>query len=324
MSIKYIEITADASSTATVSALAEKVKALDFRTGPEGPDGKVQMRLLVRDDRVQQVLDALQNLLGAQPTANIVVMSVEACLPNPGDTENSSRRSVSEARELLYVDVAKGARLDTNYYLLVVLSTLVAAIGLIENNVAVVIGAMVIAPLLGPNLALSFGSAIGDLTLMGKAARTLTVGISLAFILSLLAGMVWPDPLDSHELMSRTDASLDSVSLALASGAAAALSITTGLSGVLVGVMVAVALLPPTVTIGLMLGSGQSDLAMGALLLLAVNIASVNLACNLVFYAKGISPRNYLDKEKARRIMLGYGFGWLCVLCILILLISVS
>lgn len=132
-----------------------------------------------------------------------------------------------------------------------------AAIGLIESNVAVVIGAMVIAPLLGPNLAFGLGTALGDASLMRKSALTNSVGILLAIALSVLIGLFTLFDVSSPELIPRTQVGLDSIALALASGAAAALSLTTGLSSVLVGVMVAVALLPPAVTFGLMLGHGD-------------------------------------------------------------------
>jgi uncharacterized hydrophobic protein (TIGR00341 family) len=197
----------------------------------------------------------------------------------------------------------------------------VAAVGLIENSVAVVIGAMVIAPLLGPNLALSLGTALGDIPLVRKSAQTLFAGISLAVFLSATIGSFWPSDLSSPELMSRTEAGLDSVALALASGAAAALSLTTGLSSVLVGVMVAVALLPPAATLGIMLGQGNIHLAVGASLLLAVNVVCVNLASKIVFFVKGVHPRTWLEKEKAKRAVVIYVLGWLVSLLILMLVI---
>lgn len=82
----------------------------------------------------------------------------------------------------------KNSRLDLNFVVLVLLSTTVAAIGLIENNAAVVIGAMVIAPLLGSNLAFGLGTALGDISLMWKSALTNTAGIALAVALSLVIG----------------------------------------------------------------------------------------------------------------------------------------
>ena len=321
--MKYVEIVAEAGSADTVAAIAEKIKASDLRLAPADEDGLMQMRLLIDDGHLQWVLDALQSVLGAQPSARIIVLPVEAALPRPEEDEkpDKERHSKTAAREALYEEVAGNAVLDGNYLLLVFLSTVVAAIGLIENNVAVVIGAMVIAPLLGPNLALSLAATLGDGKLLRRSLLTLVVGILLALALSWLVGLLWPDPLQSEELMSRTRAGLDSVALALASGAAAALSLTTGLSSVLVGVMVAVALLPPTATLGLMLGQGHYQLATGAALLLALNIVCVNLATKLVFLFKGIQPRAGHEKQRARRAMRIYVLGWAVLLLLLLLIV---
>jgi len=321
--MKYVEIMAEAGSADTVAAIAEKAKALDFRRGVKGEDGIQQMRMLVDDEQLQFALDTLSNVLGTQQAARIIVLPVEASLPKPPEREEERHDSKTAARELIYEEVEKGARLDRNFLLLVLLSTIVAAIGLIEDNIAVVIGAMVIAPLLGPNLALSLGTALGDAGLMRKSARTLLTGIVLAVAVSAVFGLLWPSAPASHELMSRTDASLDSILLALASGAAAALSLTTGLSGVLVGVMVAVALLPPAATLGIMLGAGHLAMAGGAGLLLAVNIVCVNLASKIVFFLTDIHPRTWVEKEKARQAMRRYVIGWVVTLLVLLLLIYV-
>ena len=184
---------------------------------------------------------------------------------------------------------------------LVFLSTIVTAIGLAENNVAVVVGAMVIAPLLGPNIALAFASSLGDRDLMERALRTNIAGLTLALVLSAIIGAMWQIDFRSEEILARTDVGMDSVVLALASGAAAVLSLTTGLSSALVGVMVAVALLPPTATIGLLLGSGQLQLALGAMLLLAVNVVCVLLSGMALFLLKGVKPRTWLERRKAKQ-----------------------
>ncbi len=246
-----------------------------------------------------------------------MVLPVEASLPLTGAEKNRKEKSTIAARESLYVDVRKNARLDWNYVVLVFLSIVVASIGLINSNVAVVIGAMVIAPLLGPNLALSLGTALGDLHLMRRSLQTNLAGIFLAVFLSSILGIFWPTELDAPELLLRTEAEFDSIALALASGAAAALSLITGLSSILVGVMVAVALLPPAATLGLMLGSGNFTLAAGAGLLLAINIVCVNLSSNLVFLVKGISPRSWMEKQKAKKSMIIYVVGWLVMLGLL-------
>jgi len=319
--MKYVEVVADAGSSDTIYSIAQKAKAQDFRLGPVGEDGLQQMRLLVSDHKLQWVLDASQHVLGAQPSARILVLAVEASLPKLDENDEEQKGSTTASREAIYEGVKKNANLDLNFLVLVILSTLVAAIGLIENNVAIIIGAMVIAPLLGPNLALSLGTAIGDISLVLKSAQTLLAGIVMAVFLSVGLGYFWPSDLSSPELMLRTQVGLDSAVLALASGAAAALSLSTGLSSVLVGVMVAVALLPPAATLGLMLGNGDTSLAIGAGLLLAINIVCVNLACKVVFIIKGIYPRTWLEKEKAKRAMTVYVMGWIVALIILMLAI---
>ena len=319
--MKYIEVIAGAGSAKTVETAAQRVDALDFRVGVVGPDGQQAMRLLVSDDKVQRLLDLLQGMLGAQPSARILVLGVEACIPPPNETERKQQDSATAAREALYESIDKGSRLGSSYITLVVLSTVVAAIGLIEDNVAVIIGAMVIAPLLGPNLALSLGTALGDIPLMRRAVDTLLAGILLAVALTAALGWVWPEVLTSAEIMARTQAGLDSVVLALASGAAAALSMTTGLSSILVGVMVAVALLPPAATLGLMIGQARWELALGAGLLLLINIVSVNLSSKLVFFFKGVRPRTWLAKETARRAMRTYVLVWVVTLLVLVVVV---
>ncbi|MBF0585624.1 TIGR00341 family protein [Prosthecochloris sp. N3] len=320
--MKLIEVIADEGSLKTVEAIAEKQNARDFRVGRKDAQDMQLMRMVVSDDRVQDVLDALQGVLGAQSYARLFVYPIDISLPKQTEEQAEQESKAVQARESLYREVQKNSRLDMTYLVLVMLSTVVAAIGLIENNVAVVIGAMVIAPLLGPNLAFGLGTALGDLPLMKNAFQSLSAGVLLALTLSVLIGVLWPFPLTSPELLSRTDAGMDSIALAFASGAAAALSLSTGLPSVLVGVMVAVALLPPAATCGLMIGHARFDLASGAALLLAVNVVSVNLACKLVFLFKGIGPRTWLEKAAARKAMRVYILIWVLTLLALALVIS--
>ncbi len=114
-----------------------------------------------------------------------------------------------------------------------------------------------------------------------------------------------------------------SLVIALGSGAAAVLSLTAGISGPLVGVMVAVALLPPLVTTGIMLGSLHWHYAIGAAMLFAANVICINLAASLSFRLQGIRPSRWYEKQKAKkstwRNLMFWG-GLLLVLCLLIYL----
>ncbi|MDX2425590.1 MAG: TIGR00341 family protein [Cycloclasticus sp.] len=322
--MKIIEVITHHELISAVDSIGKEHGAIDqWVVGSVDEEERQVMRLLVDDKHRQAVMDALQNSLAANELTRIVVLPVEATIPHieTDDQEKEKTGAGGVTREELYHGISKNAELNSNFLLLVFLSTIVAAIGLIENNVAVVIGAMVIAPLLGPNIALALAAALGDTPLMWTALKTNLAGLSLALGLSLIIGLLLPTELDSQELISRTYVGMDSVVLALASGAAAVLSLTTGLSSVLVGVMVAVALLPPTATVGLMLGSGQMDLAIGAALLLAVNIVCVNLAAKVVFIVRGVKPRTWLEKRKAKQSMTTYMVFW--IISLLVLLIAI-
>ena len=321
--MKLIEVTTDEKNLQPVTSIAEQHHSEVNWVGSPDMQCRQLIRILVNNENRQSILDALQGLLGE--SSKILVLPLEAVLPRkePDPSAHKVKETVTTTREELYSSIVKNAHIDSTYLLLVFLSTIVVAIGLLEDNVAVVIGAMVIAPLLGPNIALALGAALGDMALMWKATKTTITGITLALSLSIILGLIYPLNLDSHELMARTDVGLDSVVLALASGAAAVVSLTTGLESVLVGVMVAVALLPPTATLGLMIGAGQPKLAVGAALLLAVNIVSVNLAAKIVFWVRGVKPRSWLEKQKANQSMVTYMFIWAISLIVLLVVIFI-
>ena len=321
--MRLIEIIADEGHTDTLRSIADQHEITDYWWGAVAEDGRRSFRMLVADKDRQPVMDALQNIFGGSETHRILVLPVDTSLPREAGDEATAAQAT---REELYTQIEKGVRIDSNYVLLVLLSTLVAAIGLIEDNVAVVIGAMVIAPLLGPIIALAFSSTLGDGTLMARALWAAITGLGISFLLSVLLGIAWPLDIArgemliaSGELLSRTDVGLDGAVLALASGAAAILSLSTGLSTTLVGVMVAVALLPPTATTGLLLGAGHLELALGAALLLAVNVVCVIVAAKTVFMIKGVRPRTWYERSKARQSTRLAGLFWGALLVMLLL-----
>ena len=324
--MRVIEVIAEHGNVDTLRGIAEQNEVFDIWTGQVDEDGRSSTRMLVQPDKQQSVLDALQAAVGASENARILILPVEASLPRPAeetDEEEQKRQAVTRSREELYESIISSAKLDANFIAMVVMSTIVAAIGLLEDNVAVVIGAMVIAPLLGPNIAIAFATALGDGRLVLEALKSNLVGLFIALSLAILIGLLWPLNFDSHELISRTDVGMDGIALALVSGAAAVLSITTGWRSSIVGVMVAVAILPPTATLGLMIGAGNYRLALGAGLLLVVNVVCVNLTAKLTFLAKGVKPRTWLEKRKAKQSIITYIIFWLVLLIILVMVIKV-
>jgi uncharacterized hydrophobic protein (TIGR00341 family) len=323
--VKIIEVIADAGHLDTLHGIAEQYQVSDIWYGAVNEDGRMSVKMLLSDENRQAVLDSIQSLIQASENSKIIVSPVEAVLPKaiekPEEKEQAKKTRRSVTREEIYSAVEVNAKLHRDYLLLVVLSSIVAAAGLLENNVAVIIGAMVIAPLLGPNIAFAFGTSLGDKELVLNSLTTIIAGIAVAICVAFITGLIWPAQAITHELVLRTDINYAGTVIALASGAAASLSLVTGLSSVLVGVMVAVALMPPAVTIGLMLSDAAFDYAIGASMLLAVNIVCVNLSAKLVFLLKGIQPRTWLETRKARQSRALYLLVWITLLILLIVMI---
>lgn len=216
------------------------------------------------------------------------VPRVEEAEKTPSEKENEKPQPEEKSparvsREELYTQISATSKLSFSYFVMVVLSAIVAAIGLLNNNVAVIIGAMVIAPLLGPNMALALATTLGDMNLARKSLKTNLAGLLTGLILALIFGFLLTVDPSNQQIASRTHIGLIDLILALASEIAGALAFTTGAPTSLIGVMVAVALMPPLVTLGLMLGSHNFISAMGALWLLLTNIICVNLAGVITF-----------------------------------------
>lgn len=327
MTGRIVEISCASGHRDSIVSSTEQFHARVLSEIESGDDPvRVDIRVLVSAETAQAFLDCIQKQLPPEASPIILVQSIDAQLPAAQlDEEREDARSgVRTTREELYTEVEKGTTCDSNFLILVVLATLVATIGLSEDNVAVVIAAMVIAPLLGPNLGLALGAALGDKDLIKRALVTNFVGVSLTIGLAALIALLMPPNLDSNEIMSRTEVRASTIILALASGIAAVQSMTTRLASVLVGVMVAVALVPPATVFGLMLGAGHWSLAGGAGGVLAVNVVSVNLAAQLVLAVRGIRPRSWLERKAAAQSTLINTIVWVLLLLLGIAIVAVS
>lgn len=269
------------------------------------------VRLLVDAAEAESVVDDVESRFSTDGTFRLFLLPVEASLPRPSkedEPEEPAEAAEKEepppqrvSREELYADLTEGLEVGWPFVVMVALAAVVAAIGLMRDSATVIIAAMVIAPLLKPNLALALGTTLGDLDLVRRSIRVNLVGVAVGLAMSILAGAVIPFDSSVQEVVSRTRVHLSDLLLASASGVAAALSVTTAASSALIGVMVAVALMPPLVVAGLLLGAGHTAGALGALELLAVNVVSVNLAGVATFWLQRIVPARYWEADRARR-----------------------
>jgi uncharacterized hydrophobic protein (TIGR00341 family) len=187
------------------------------------------------------------------------------------------------------------------YIALVILSTLVTGVGLMRDEVTVIIGSMVIAPLLGPNVSLSLAATLGDTQLAWQSLKTNAAGLFVSLGIALALGALLTVEPGVDQIIRRTQVSLGDITIALAAGSAGVLAYTRGASAAVVGVMVAVALLPPLVIVGLLLGSGYYQLATGAAILTFTNLICINLAGVITFLIQGVRPRNWWEAKKAKK-----------------------
>ncbi|MFC2951674.1 TIGR00341 family protein [Marinicaulis aureus] len=303
--MRLIEAVFPASKRDKVEEAVKKHEPTHWRFSATEEEDSAVLRALFIEGGAQGLVDELQSICGNKKDWRIIVLPVEATAPKPEEPEDEKSEGKKKGsknvalREEIYDDVADGAKLSLDFFILTFASAIVAALGLNADNIAAVIGAMVIAPLLGPILAISLGAALGDTKLLLRAGRNAVAGLALGFATAALIGAMFGVNLESDELVSRTIAGIDSVVLALAAGVAAALSIVAGISTALVGVMVAVALLPPAAAAGLFLGAGEIGFFGRSLLLLTVNVVCIMIAAQGVYLYKGVRPRTWFEKQAA-------------------------
>lgn len=277
---------------------------------PLDDDSAVSFRMVLDVQDSEDVLDKLERLFSWTDKYRIVVFAAEATIPRlaglekkeeqpeSGETENNKKNRLS--REELYADVLDTSVMTGNYLMLVFLASVVAVIGLARDSVAVIIGAMVLAPLLGPNVGLCLATTLGDAKLARESLKTLVSGVGLALAVSTVAGLVVPLPEGSAELLSRGVVSYSDMILAIVSGAAGIISFNMGVAASMVGVMVSLSLLPPLAACGMYLGAGHMHQAVAAGILFLANVICLNLAGVVTFLVQGVRPLTWWEREKAR------------------------
>jgi uncharacterized hydrophobic protein (TIGR00271 family) len=205
----------------------------------------------------------------------------------------------SQRKKDVLEELGQAASPGFDYFLLVMLSCSIATFGLITDSAAVIIGAMLVAPLMSPILGLSLSSVAGEERMFRRAVVALVEGSLLAVALSMLLGVIARFlPLDIFtvlpgEILARTHPTPFDLGIGLAGGAAASYALAQPrLSAALPGVAIATALMPPLCTVGIGVAVGSSGVALGALLLFVTNLTAISFAGIVVFAALGFRPRH--------------------------------
>lgn len=209
--------------------------------------------------------------------------------------------NVSERAEV-YRQMRNYALAGIDFYTLIVLSSIIAYLGLVQNSAAVIIGAMLVAPLMSPILAMAHGIVQGNVRMITRAIESTIKGVLLAIGVSVAVTLVLPPNPPSAEILARVHPNLLDLMIALASGAAGAYaSSRKEVSTALPGVAIAAALVPPLSVAGYGLGSSQYTVAGGALLLFTTNLSAIILAAATIFLLLGFRPTRAEEGMHMRR-----------------------
>ncbi|MGV8074164.1 MAG: TIGR00341 family protein [Syntrophobacteraceae bacterium] len=195
-----------------------------------------------------------------------------------------------ERRHKIYSEIALGSEPRLSFYMMVILSTVIAAFGLLSNSTAVVIGAMLVAPLMTPILGITLSLTSGDKSLLGHATVAEMLGIALSVGLGFIVGTTIPDVELGSEILARTTPTVFDIIVAIAAGLAGAYSmVDERLDAALPGVAIATSLVPPLAACGLCLSQARYDLAGSAFLLFFANFLSIQIVGGLIFAIFGVS-----------------------------------
>ncbi len=188
-----------------------------------------------------------------------------------------------------------------SFHFMLVLSAIISTLGLLANSVAIIIGAMIIAPLMGPIIGMAYSVAMGNRKLLRRSSFTLFKGIILTITASwLTASIIGLETMDS-EILSRTNPTLIDFGIAMAAGLAGAFTQTRrSIADAIPGVAIAVALVPPLSVIGIGLGLGEQEIATGAFLLFSTNLICIIFFGSLVFLFQSYGN---LDRAKKGLVM---------------------
>ena len=210
-------------------------------------------------------------------------MRIPSAMADKSNSLSTEQQKV-EVRNAIHA----GASLTTTYVVMNMLATIIACYGLLADSAAGIIGAMVIAMLLGPIAGAGLAMVDGDLALLKKSLLAEMAGVAVVMATAFVIGILHQDIPPGTEMLARTNPGYPDLMIALAGGAAAtAASVSRGVSLSLVGVAIATALVPPLSTCSMLLARGSTELAAGAFLLAFTNMVAIQFTSSLVFWIAG-------------------------------------
>ncbi|WP_099157660.1 TIGR00341 family protein [Virgibacillus ndiopensis] len=267
-------------------------------------NNELHIRILVEKQNAEKILNYLEKAASdVNSQFDALLYSVKAYIPSkyhekntPDDDKQQFERA---SRHELYSVVQTSSKIDSSFSWFTVFAALVATVGVIQNSPGLVLGANIIDPSIRPIMGVSFSSVLGEKKIIRQSIITAISGLLIPVTIAALFGYLFPLPINSSEFLAQTNVHILDIIVAVSAGAAGALSFVKRSQGQLVGVMISLAVLPPAVVLGMMVGSSQWQSAIQPLLLLVININSILLSAIIVFWLSGIKPVKWKDIQDA-------------------------
>ena len=261
-------------------------------------DFEAMVQFPVPPSGVEPVMEDLVDA-GVREDAYTIVMPTETVVSERLSALVERFPGLRISREELYARAQDLAPANSTFFAFLVLSTIIATTGLLLDSAATIIGAMVVAPLMGPAISASVGTILDDPDMAARGVTLQVTGLLAAIATAAIMGwllqgtILIPPELDIRtipQVAERTSPNFLSLFLALGSGLAGAISIMRGAGSALVGVAIAVALIPPAATSGLGIAFGLAGVAIAAAVLVVVNLLAINLSALILFWLAGFKP----------------------------------
>lgn len=276
-------------------------------------DNAIVLQFRIKDDSVNETIEGLKSRGVGVEYGYVDILDLKASLPREAEEKANDaklQREAALAVEEIYENVKKQSSLSFDYISFVILAALMAGIGLIQNNVTVIVASMLLSPLMGPMLGVALGYVVRDNALFVKGTRNELIGVALSLsvgvVLALVLMMFYPGIVTTveadfngniiTEITRRAGFSALDVGVAIFSGAAVAVSVTKGDMSSLVGVAISAALMPPAVNASLMavLGIASANavcfgIGLGSLALLTMNIILIDISAIVMFRVKKLT-----------------------------------
>ncbi|MCF2144242.1 MAG: TIGR00341 family protein [Candidatus Heimdallarchaeota archaeon] len=269
------------------------------------------------------VMDYLDDLGIGRIKGRITITEIEATIPRvrPRKQDKFLRRISIEELEHNVVSLAKT---DFNYISFIILSSIIAAMGLVTDNNITLIASMIVAPLMGPIVAMAFGAVTSNQKILkeGTIAELwgMIISIGIGFVIGLAYHFTQTEP--STFIIARGEPNIVDLVVAIASGLTAGICFVSGTSLALVGVAAAAALLPVVVNVGISLGMFEWRLALGSLVLFITNLVSIHLGCMIIFWIRKVEPPKAVKRVKAKKSLRAQLFAFGILLLVVALPIT--